>query len=171
MKIISNSNTYQEWQKKKQHFEKHEAWMMINLLKTITSVTNQFTMIGRYYIRSYGYLVVLLTKALSRDIRMYIEATGRYVTTKNCILSCSSSINAEHKMEIEEFIKMLEEITKLNDQLLGVYLGKYFFEQLQDIPEPKWINTNSTQFDTIFKLRKVLTGNPLNLPPKAAKSL
>lgn len=80
-------------------------------------------------------------------------------------------MNEEHKMEIEEFIKMLEEITKLNDQLLAVYLGKYFFEQLQDIPEPKWINTNSSQFDTIFKLRKVLSENASNLQYKVVRSI
>jgi hypothetical protein len=72
MKIVSMFMTYGQWTRKRGSFERHEAWMMINLLKMITSVTNNFTMIGRYYIRSYGYLVVVLTKALSRDIRLYV---------------------------------------------------------------------------------------------------
>ena len=46
--------------------------MTINLLRMISSITTNFTMIGRYYMRSYGYLVVLLSKTLSRDILGFI---------------------------------------------------------------------------------------------------
>ena len=47
---------------------------------------------------------------------------------------------------------MLNEISHLNETFLQVYLGKYFFSLLQHIDQPEWINTNSSEFDTIFKI-------------------
>lgn len=47
---------------------------------------------------------------------------------------------------------MLNEISHLNETLFQVYLGKYFFALLQHIDQPEWINTNSSEFDTIFKI-------------------
>lgn len=52
---------------------------------------------------------------------------------------------------------MLEEISKLNEALLQVYLGKYFYKYLPDLTEPNWINTNSKDFDTLFALWKQIT--------------
>ena len=45
----------------------------------IVSITNHFTMIGRYFIRPYGHLVVLLSKTLSRDIDNLVIASSQYV--------------------------------------------------------------------------------------------
>jgi hypothetical protein len=51
----------------------------VNLLKMIVSITNHFTMIGRYFMRPYGQLVVLLSKTLSRDIDNLVIASSQYV--------------------------------------------------------------------------------------------
>ena len=45
----------------------------------IVSVTGNFTMIGRYYIKSYGFLVILLTKTFSNCIRVFMEILSKYV--------------------------------------------------------------------------------------------
>lgn len=58
---------------------RHEAWSVVNLLKMVVSVSGNFTMIGRYYIRSYGYLVVLLTKALSNCVRTFLDILSKHV--------------------------------------------------------------------------------------------
>ena len=45
----------------------------------IVSVTGNFTMIGRYYIKSYGFLIILLTKTFSNCIRVFMEILSKYV--------------------------------------------------------------------------------------------
>lgn len=135
----------------------HEAWMMINLLKAITSISNHFTMIGRYFMKQYGHLVVLLIRAMSFDINKFTILLKKYVITQNSLLSCSTSLDREVSSNIQDFIKMLEEISKLNEALLQVYLGKYFYKYLPDLTEPNWINTNSKDFDTLFALWKQIT--------------
>lgn len=46
---------------------------------------------------------------------------------------------------------MMDEINNLNETLIQIYLGKYFYNDLQHLEMPVWINTNSKEFDTIFK--------------------
>lgn len=55
---------------------------MINLLRMITSISVHFTMIGRYYIKAYGQLIVLLIRTLSRDIHLFISLLARFVDYK-----------------------------------------------------------------------------------------
>jgi hypothetical protein len=40
-------------------------------------------------------------------------------------------------------VRLLEEIEDLNERLLPVYFGKYFFESMRDVAEPRWLNINS----------------------------
>lgn len=61
--------------------------------------------------------------------------------------------------DFPEFINLLEEITNLNDHLLPLYLSKYFYDHLQDVPEPRWINTSAPEFDPIFTLNKTSKAN------------
>lgn len=35
---------------------------------------------------------------------------------------------------------------------MQVYLGRYFYREFKDLKQPKWINTNCSEFDTIFKI-------------------
>ena len=42
------------------------------MLKMVVAVSGNFTMIGRYYIKAYGYLVVLLSKALAACLRIFM---------------------------------------------------------------------------------------------------
>ena len=65
---------------------------MTNLLRTITSITAQFTNIGRYYMKPYGSLVVLLSKSLSRDISHLVLATGNYVESQSSLYNCLSKL-------------------------------------------------------------------------------
>ncbi len=53
---------------------------------------------------------------------------------------------------------MIEEVTELNEMLYQMYLGKYFYAYLRDLQMPYWINTNSEEFDTIFKLWASIQG-------------
>jgi len=48
------------------------AWHLINLLRSVTSFTNHFVMIGRYFMKDYGPLIVLLTEALNNDLIKYM---------------------------------------------------------------------------------------------------
>lgn len=34
-------------------------------------------------------------------------------------------------------------MSKLNESLIEMYLGKYFFKYVLDLPEPIWFNTTS----------------------------
>jgi hypothetical protein len=35
---------------------------------------------------------------------------------------------------------------------MQVYLGKYFFKEFREFQMPEWINPNSAEFDTIYKI-------------------
>jgi hypothetical protein len=39
---------------------------------------------------------------------------------------------------------MIDEINNLNETLIQIYLGKYFYDDLQHFEQPNWINTNSS---------------------------
>lgn len=51
-----------------------------------------------------------------------------------------------------ETVELLEEFAKIKEQLLMLYFGKYFCEEVKDLAEPPWINCNETQFDSLFKV-------------------
>ena len=40
----------------------------------------------------------------------------------------------------------------LNEKIMQIYLGRYFFKEVKEFIQPKWINPNSQEFDTIFKI-------------------
>jgi hypothetical protein len=44
---------------------------------------------------------------------------------------------------LRSYISMMEEVSKLNEALMEMYLGKYFYKYVLDLPEPKWFNTTS----------------------------
>jgi hypothetical protein len=48
--------------------ERGEVWRDINLLNSIHGFTNNFTIIGRYYLHELGAFVILLSETLSVDI-------------------------------------------------------------------------------------------------------
>ncbi len=89
-------------------------------------------MIGRYFMRDYGAAVVLLTSALGKDIILYMNALNKYVRSQNYTLSCYTADQGE----VQEYVSMLNELTILNEQLMHVYLGKYFFKALKDLEQP-----------------------------------
>lgn len=60
--------------------------------------------------------------------------------------------NSASENEIAEFMKMMDEINNVNETLIQIYLGKYFYDDLQHLQLPVWINTNSREFDAIFKI-------------------
>lgn len=90
----------------------HEAWMLINLLKLVVSVTAGFTVIGRYFLNAYGHLVILLTKALARDINKIMPSLAAYVFRENERLTACREARRE---ATEEFVRLLEEISELNE--------------------------------------------------------
>ena len=55
-----------------QSLEFSSAWHLINLLRSVTSFTTHFVMIGRYFMKDYGPLIVLLTEALNNDLVRYM---------------------------------------------------------------------------------------------------
>lgn len=55
------------------------AWHLINLLRSVTSFTNHFVMIGRYFMKDYGPLIVLLTETLNNDLIRYMECLNRFI--------------------------------------------------------------------------------------------
>ncbi len=79
--------------------------MLINFLKLSTSISNGFTVIGRYFLSSYGHLVVLLTKALARDINKIMPLLALFVNRENDRLSTGIEGNIR---SIEEFVRLLE---------------------------------------------------------------
>lgn len=137
--------------------------MLLNLLKLMTSIICGFTVIGRYFLSSHGHLIVLLSKALARDINKMMPLLSAYVYKQNYRFSetATSPNNA-----VEDFVRLLEEISKLNEELFTLYLGKYFIRYLLDVPEPKWIVTTSREFDAVFRAVKV---QRLNEDGKTAK--
>lgn len=142
--------SFEEFRSLKEQEETGSAlvWRLVNLLRSITGIAGNFVMIGRYFMRDYGGAVVLLTSALSKDIVLYMNALNKYVRSQNYALSCYTANVAE----VQEYVSVLNELTILNEQLMHIYLGKYFFKALRDLPQPEWINPNSAEFDIIFKV-------------------
>lgn len=87
MKFFANQASLVEIFKKERITQSHEAWMLINYLKLVTSISINFTMIGRYFMTSYGALVVLLTKTLARDINKIMGFLSSFVSQENCKLA------------------------------------------------------------------------------------
>jgi hypothetical protein len=166
MKIASTASSFRRFERRTLSFERHEAWGMLNLLRTIGSISSQFTLLGRYYMRSYGHLVVLLSKALSRDISNLVEASSKYVGAQNHLLSCLNVVQEGREEELRELVQMLQEISLLNEQLLPLYFGKYFFESMREVPEPRWVNTSSEEYDTLFKVHQVLLKSTREAPSR-----
>jgi hypothetical protein len=79
LKFISAQEDLLLLEKQREGASNHEAWMLINLLKLAASISNGFTVIGRYFLSSYGHLVVLLTKALARDINKMMPKLALFV--------------------------------------------------------------------------------------------
>jgi hypothetical protein len=68
LKLALSLEGLRRWKQKK-GLEQQEAWSVVNLLKMVVAVSGNFTMIGRYYIKAYGHLVVVLSKALAGCVR------------------------------------------------------------------------------------------------------
>lgn len=50
---------------------------------------------------------------------------------------------------------MLEEISLVNEDLIVLYYGKYFYAKICNIVAPNWVNTNSKDFDKFFKKNRM----------------
>ena len=81
----------------------NEVWSTINILKTISEITKHFTSIGRYYRHSYGHLIVLLSEALSFDLKEYVDSISTYFLDNYRLLSLLSD-KEEDKREVREFV-------------------------------------------------------------------
>lgn len=46
----------------------------------------------------------------------------------------------------------MKELTGINEELMQIYLGRYFYREFKDLEKPEWINTSCSDFDTIFKI-------------------
>lgn len=146
------ANSFEEFRslEEKEETESALVWRLINLLRSITGIGGNFVMIGRYFMRDYGGAMVLLASALSKDILLYMNALNKYVRSQNYALYCYT----KNVGEVQEYVSVLNELTILNEQLMHIYLGKYFFKALKDLQQPEWINPNSAEFDIIFKVAK-----------------
>lgn len=49
-------------------------------------------------------------------------------------------------------MNLMKELTSINEELMQVYLGRYFYREFKDLKQPQWVNTNCSEFDTIFKI-------------------
>ena len=67
-----------------------EVWSMVNLLKNISGFTLNFTLVGRYYRKCYGGLIILLSEVLSFDIKQSVESINAFLMTSYQFLSLSS---------------------------------------------------------------------------------
>jgi hypothetical protein len=114
---------------------------MLNHLRLVATVSNNFTMIGRYYMRSYGHLIILLTEVLARDVYKTMNSLKIFVTSWNNKL-IAMDLNTKNQESID-FIRLLEEISLVNEDLYTLFLGKYFSRHLINAPEPSWIVCNS----------------------------
>lgn len=72
--------------------------MIINLLKTITGFSHHFTIIGRYYMKDYGYLVILIMRVLSKDIIILSDCLRNLAFHQNCILTCVNFNNKTYQV-------------------------------------------------------------------------
>ena len=66
---------------------------------------------------------------------------------------CFCSSKDEEKREIDDVARLLEEMGFLNERFSQFYMGKYFFQYLQHIKSPEWLDNNSPQFDRVFSAR------------------
>lgn len=71
MKLIAIYNDYCSLNVK-ETLDFSTAWHLINLLRSVTSFTAHFVMIGRYFMKDYGPLIVLLTETLNKDLIRYM---------------------------------------------------------------------------------------------------
>lgn len=111
-----------------------EAWRMINHLSSIGNISVAFKMVGRYFMKPYGHLVQLLSKTLAKEVNRCYSKLRRYVLISN------KRVVFDHNRHIEGLVSLLKEIGTLNDSLMQLFLGKYFYRFLLDCPEPLWIN-------------------------------
>lgn len=81
--------------------------MLINLLKMSASISNGFTVIGRYFLSSYGHLVVLLTKTLARDINKIMPILALFVNRENSRLSTVIAGVDSNIGVFDEFVRLL----------------------------------------------------------------
>jgi hypothetical protein len=81
--------------------------MVINLLKTAASISIGFTVIGRYFLSSYGHLVVLLTKALARDINKIMPILAIFINRENERLSTGVAGVDSNIGAFDEFVRLL----------------------------------------------------------------
>lgn len=80
--------------------------MLINLLKMAASISNGFTIIGRYFLSSYGHLVVMLTKAIARDINKIMPILAAFVNKENERLLTGITID-NNMSSFDEFVRLL----------------------------------------------------------------
>ena len=63
-------------------------------MKIISGFTNNFMLIGRYYMKEYGGLIIFLSEILAIDIGANVEAINEYVRREFYCL-CLTSQNDE----------------------------------------------------------------------------
>lgn len=105
---------------------------MLNHLRLVASVSNNFTMIGRYYMKSYGHMIILLTEVLARDVYKTMGSLKIFVNTWNNKLILMD-LNSK-KQDSIDFIRLLDEISLVNEDLYTLFLGKYFSRHLINAP-------------------------------------
>jgi hypothetical protein len=54
----------------------------------IPPFSRHFTIVGRYFMNNYGYLIVLLIQTIQADIKVFMGLLKNYVIAQNHILSC-----------------------------------------------------------------------------------
>lgn len=105
---------------------------MLNHLRLVATVSNNFTMIGRYYMKSYGHMIILLTEVLARDVYKTMGSLKIFVNTWNNKLILMN-LNSK-KQDSIDFIRLLDEISLVNEDLYTLFLGKYFSRHLINAP-------------------------------------
>lgn len=105
---------------------------MLNHLRLVATVSNNFTMIGRYYMKSYGHMIILLTEVLARDVYKTMGSLKIFVNTWNNKLILMD-LNSK-KQDSIDFIRLLDEISLVNEDLYTLFLGKYFSRHLINAP-------------------------------------
>ena len=73
----------------------------------------------------------MLVEAISGDLCMLLSKLRKFVVSRNMELSYGVKYD-----QLQGFFEMLEEIGKLNEGLMQIYLGKYFFKEFENIPKP-----------------------------------
>lgn len=89
-------------------------------------------MIGRYYMKSYGHMIILLTEVLARDVYKTMGSLKIFVNTWNNKLILMD-LNSK-KQDSIDFIRLLDEISLVNEDLYTLFLGKYFSRHLINAP-------------------------------------